>query len=191
MTGSALDGSTTQLDAILNAGAPVGSSVFTASYSDNPFSSGSPNSKSVIQVSGSSPASPTAFFDVRASFVGPVLNPMLTCAFTLEVNPGQNLDDLEVLYDGGTNPDGTPIWLVFDPDPQFPVTRTIVGTDPATNKEIVQIQVVYDTSSTPSVNDLHGTVFTIGLPAPADPPTTTPVTGPNSAVNFECPQPRR
>jgi hypothetical protein len=186
VTGSALDGSTTLLNASLGAGVPVGSSVFTASYSANPFNSGGHSSNSVIQVSGSSPQAPTAFFDVRASFVGPVANPLLTCVFTLEVNPGQNLDDLNVLYDSGTKPDGSPIWAVFVPDPLFPVTRTVVGTDPVTNKEIVQIQVVYDANSTPSVSALQGTVFTIGLPAPPDPPTTTPVTGP-TAFTFGVP----
>ncbi len=185
--GTAFDGTSTQLDASLGAGAPVGSSVFTASYSSNPFASGLPNPKSVIKVSGGAAlALPTAFFDVRASFVGPVLNPTLTCTFTLEVDPGQNLDDLQVFYSSGTNPDGSPIWLVFDPDPQFPVTRTVIGIDPSDQKEIVRIQVTYDNKTTPSVVDLHGTVFTVAVPAPPAPPTTTPVTGP-LALSFGTP----
>jgi PKD domain len=186
VSGTALDGSPTHLDASLGAGFPVGSSVFTASYTDNPFATGQANAKSVIKVSGSTLASPVAFFDVRASFVGPVLNPKLTCTFTLEVNPGQDIDALQVLYSSGTNPDGSPIWLVFDPDPQFPVIRTILGTDTTENKEIVQIQVTYDNNSSPSISDLHGTVFTIAVPAPPGSSTTTPVTGP-LALSFGTP----
>ncbi len=177
VSGTALDGSPTHLDASLSAGVPAGSSVFTASYANNPFATGQPNTKSVIKVSGSDLASPVAFFDVRASIVGPVLNPMLTCTFTLEVDPGQNIEALQVFYSSGTNPDGSPIWLVFDPDPQFPVLRTILGIDATDNKEIVQIQVTYDNNSSPSISALHGTVFTIAVPAPPGSSTTTPVIG--------------
>ena len=183
VAGSALDGSTTHVTATLGAGAPVGSSIFAASYTSNPIALSPTNAKSIIKVSGSSPASPTAFFDVRASFVGPVDNPTLTCDFTVEVDPSQKIDDIQILYSVNNNPDGSPIWQEFDADPNFPVIRNVIGTDPANGKLIVQLLVTYTKNTNPSIFDLHGTVFTIAVPAPTQAPVTTPVTTPVALLN--------
>ncbi len=160
--GSALDGSVTHVNAILDAGTSVGSSIFAASYSGNPEANSRHTGQDIIKVSGSSPAAPTAFFDLRTSFVGAVEDPTLTSTFTVEMDPKQDIDAIKVLYSNGNNPDGSPIWREFVPDPARPITKTVTGIDPITKKEIIEIKVIYDKNSSPSVFDLHGTVFTIG-----------------------------
>ena len=101
----------------------------------------------------------------------------LTTTLTVEINPAQDINAIKLYYSNGGS------WLPVEPDPNFPITKTVTGIDPVTGKEIVKIQFTATKDSTPSIVDLHGTVFTIALPAPPSTPTTTQISGPAAALS--------
>ena len=173
--GMAADGTSTQVDASL--GGDPGASVFAGSYKNDPTGSQpAGGGQDLIKVGpdNSTSALPTAFFDLRASGVD--ADSTLTTTFTVEIDPSQDISAIKLYYSNGTS------WLPVESDPNFPITKTITGIDPLTGKEIVKIEFTATKDSKPSIFDLHGTVFTVALPAPEAAPITTPVSGPAATL---------
>jgi hypothetical protein len=175
--GTSQDGSAAHVDASL--GSTPGASVFAGSYTTDPTQSLiASNGDDLIMVgnANSLEALPTAFFDLRAS--GVEAGSTLTITFTVEIDPSQDVSGIKLYYNDGTN------WLPVQTDLAHPIMRAVAGTDPATGREIVQIQFAATMDSRPRIFDLHGTVFTIALPAPQAPPVITPVTGPVATLSL-------
>jgi hypothetical protein len=174
--GTSTDGTSMHMDAIL--GGDPGASVFAGSYKNDPTVSSTTNGGTeLIKVGSDNSASalPTAFFDLRAAGVD--ADSTLTTTLTVEIDPAQDINAIKLYYSNGGS------WLPVEPDPNFPITKTVTGIDPVTGKEIVKIQFTATKDSKPSIIDLHGTVFTIALPAPPSASTTTQVNGPAAALS--------
>jgi hypothetical protein len=168
--GTSLDGSAAHVEATL--GSTAGASVFVGSYKSNPTVPAADTSRGVIEVAGAqaTPELPTAFFDLRASGVD--ANSTLATTFTVEVGPGQDVNTSNVYFNDGSR------WLPVTADVTRPLIRRLAGLDPVTGQKIVKIGFTATNNSSPSILDLHGTVFTVALPAPQSTPVTTPVSPP-------------